>query len=122
MSSEPELDVKFTDDTVGAVVSIVTMSPEEVDVTVESGRIVVASAVTTLSPAVRTSVSHDHAPVVLLAVQVLPDATPSTNNCTVEPAGAEPVKVNVVADVMLSVSVPVSSAESKSGVDTSGTT
>jgi hypothetical protein len=113
--------VKLTEDTVGEVVSIVTVRLEEVDVTVESDKIVVDSAVMTLLPAVNTSVSHDHAPVELFATHVLPDATPSTNNCTVDPTGAEPVNVSVVADVMLSVFVPVSSAESRSGVDTSGT-
>ena len=121
MSSEPELDVKLTENTVGAVVSMVTVRLEDVDVTVESDKIVVDSAVMTLSPAVRTAVSHDHAPVVLLVVQVFPDDTPSTNNCTVDPTGAEPVNVSVVADVMLSVVVPVSSAASRSGVDVVGT-
>ena len=106
---------------VGAEVSIVTVSPEDVEVTVESGNKVVDCAVMTLSPAERTPVSHDHAPVVLLVGQVFPDATPSTSNCTVDPTGAEPVNVNVVADVMLSVFVPVSSAASRSGVETSGT-
>jgi hypothetical protein len=98
-------------DTVGAVVSTVTVSPVDVDVTVELERYVVDSAVTTLSPAVNTSVSHDHSPVVAFAVHVLPEATAlsdaasrsRTYNCTVEPTGAEPVKVSVVADVMLSV-------------------
>ena len=121
MSSEPELDVKLTDDTVGEVVSIVTVRLEEVEVTVVSDKMVLDSAVMTLSPAVNTAVSHDHAPVEVFAIQVLPDASPSTNNCTVEPAGAEPVNVSVVADVMLSVFVPVSSAASRSGVEMSGT-
>jgi hypothetical protein len=85
------------------VVSTVTVSPVDVDVTVELERYVVDSAVTTLSPAVNTSVSHDHSPVVAFAVHVLPEATPSTSSCTVEPTGAEPVNVSVVADVMLSV-------------------
>ena len=113
--------MKLTDETVGVVVSIVTVRPDDVDTTVESDNIVVDCAVMTLSPAERTPVSHDHAPVVLFAVQVFPDDTPSTSNCTVEPAGAEPVNVSVVADVMLSVFAPVSSAASRSGVDTSGT-
>lgn len=121
MSSEPELEVKLTEETVGAVASTVTVRLEDVDVTVESDKIVVDSAVMTLSPALRTPVSHDQAPVVLLAVQVFPDATPSTSNCTVEPAGAEPVNVSVVTDVMLSVFVPVSSAASRSGVEMPGT-
>ena len=107
--------------TVGAVLSIVTVRPEDVDVTVESDRIVVDCAVMTLSPAVRTAVSHVHAPVVLLAVHVFPDDTPSTKSCTVDPTGAEPVNVNVVEDVMLSVLVPVSSAASRSGVEAAGT-
>ena len=65
--------------TVGAVVSIVTVNPvAEVEVTVEFERVVVETAVITFSPAVNTAVSHDHAPVVELAVHVLPDATPST--------------------------------------------
>ena len=121
MSSEPELDVKLTDDTVGVVVSIVTVRLEEVEVAVVSDKMVLDSAVMTLSPAVNTAVSHDQAPVELFAIQVLPDSSPSTNNCTVEPAGAEPVNVSVVADVMLSVFVPVSSAASRSGVEMSGT-
>ena len=121
MLSEPELDVKLTDETVGEAVSIVTVRPDDVDTTVESDKIVVDCAVMTLSPAERTPVSHDHAPVVLFAVQVFHDDTPSTCNCTVEPTGAEPVNVSVVADVTLSVFVPVSSAASSSGVDTSGT-
>ena len=108
-------------DTVGAVVSTVTVRLDDVDVTVESARIVVETAVTTLSPTVNTSVSHDHTPVVAFAVHVLPEATPSTYNCTVDPTGAEPVKVNVVADVMSSVPEgPKSSAVSKSGVETLG--
>jgi hypothetical protein len=80
VSSEPELDVKLTDDTVGDVVSTVTVRLEDVDVTVESDKIVVDSAVMTLSPAVNTAVSHDHRPDVELAVQVFPDATPSTKS------------------------------------------
>ena len=108
-------------DTVGAVVSTVTVRLDDVDVTVESARIVVEAAVTTLSPTVNTSVSHDHTPVVASAVQVLPEATPSTYNCTVEPTGAEPVNVSVVADVMLSVEeLPKSSVASRSGVETLG--
>lgn len=112
--------IELTD---GAVVSIVTVRPvAEVDVTVESLRTVDDCAVTTLSPAVSTPVSHDHAPVVEFAVQVLPEATPSTYSWTVAPTGAEPVNVNVVADVMLSVDeVPKSSVASRSGVETSGT-
>ena len=70
--------MKLTEDTVGIAVSMVTVSPEDVEVTVESDRIVVDSAVTTLSPSVSTSVSHVHAPVDVLAVQVFPDDTPST--------------------------------------------
>ena len=121
VSSEPEFEVKLTDDTVGEVVSMVTVRLEDVEVTVESGNNVVDSAVMTLSPAVRTAVSHDQIPVVTLAVQVLPEDTPSTNNCTVDPTGAEPVNVSVVADVMLSVLVPVSSVASWSGVEMLGT-
>jgi hypothetical protein len=108
-------------DTVGAVVSTVTVRLDDVDVTVESVSTVVETAVTTLSPADRTPVSQDHSPVVEFAVHVLPEFTPSTCNCTVEPTGAEPVNVSVVADVMLSVGeVPRSSAASRSGVDTLG--
>jgi hypothetical protein len=80
VSSEPEFEVKLTDDTVGEVVSIVTVRPVDVDTTVESDKIVVDSAVMTLSPAVNTAVSHDHVPVELFAIQVLPDATPSTKS------------------------------------------
>ena len=65
-------------DTVGAVASTVTVRPDEVDVTVESVNTVVETAVTTFTPSVNTAVSHDHAPVVELVVQVLPDATLST--------------------------------------------
>jgi hypothetical protein len=103
-------------------VSIVTVRPvAEVDVTVESERTVVETAVITLSPAVSTPVSQDHSPVVAFAVHVLPEATPSTSSCTVEPTGAEPVNVSVVADVMLSVALaPRSSALSRSGVDVLG--
>ena len=108
-------------DTVGAVVSTVTVRLDEVDVTVESVSTVVETAVTTLSPAVRTPVSHVHTPVVELVVQVLPEITPSTYNWTVEPTGAEPVNVSVVADVMLSVEeLPKSSVASRSGVDVLG--
>lgn len=108
-------------DTVGAVVSTVTVRPDDVDVTVESASSVVETAVITLSPAVRTPVSHVHIPVVELVVQVLPVATPSTYNCTVEPTGAEPVNVSVVADVMLSIEeLPKSSVASRSGVETLG--
>jgi hypothetical protein len=108
-------------DTVGAVVSTVTVRLDEVDVTVESVSTVVETAVTTLSPAVRTSVSQDHSPVVELVVHVLPETTPSTYNCTVEPTGAEPVNVSVVADVMLSVEeLPKSSVASRSGVEVLG--
>ena len=113
--------MKLTDDTVGAVVSTVTVRPEDVDVTVESGNSVVDCAVITLAPVVRASVSQDHAPVDAFAAQALPVDTPSANNCTVEPAGAVPVNVSVVADVMLSVFVPVSSAASRSGVEAAGT-
>ena len=61
------------------MVSIVTVSPvAEVEVTVESVRTVVETAVITLSPAVNTPVSHDHKPVEAFAAHVLPDATPST--------------------------------------------
>jgi hypothetical protein len=66
--------------TVGAVVSMVTASPKDVDVTVESDKTVLDSAVMTFSPSVNTAVSHDHAPVELFATQVLPDATPSTKS------------------------------------------
>jgi hypothetical protein len=109
-------------DTVGAVVSTVTVRLDDVDVTVESVSTVVETAVTTLSPADRTPVSQDHSPVVELVVHVLPEITPSTYNCTVEPTGAEPVNVSVVADVMLSVEeLPKSSVASRSGVETLGT-
>jgi hypothetical protein len=92
--------------TVGAVASTVTVSPDDVDVTRPSVNTVVACAVITFAPAVNTPVSQDHAPVVASAVHVLPEATPSTNNCTVELAGAEPVNVSVVADVRSSVGDP----------------
>jgi hypothetical protein len=65
---------------VGAVVSMLTVSPDDVDVTVESDKTVLDSAVMTLSPAVNTAVSQDHVPVELFVVQVLPDATPSTKS------------------------------------------
>jgi hypothetical protein len=108
-------------DTVGAVVSTVTVRLEDVDVTVESDSTVVDIAVIALSPAVSTPVSHVHAPVVELAVQVLPVATPSAYNCTVEPTGAEPVNVSVVKEVILSVDeIPESSAVSRTGVEILG--
>ncbi len=108
--------------TVGAVASTVTVKlVAEVDVTVESVNTVVETAVITLSPSVNTPVSHDHKPVVELVVQVLPDATPSTYNWTVEPTGAEPVNVSVVAVVMLSVELaPRSSEACRSGAEISG--
>ena len=108
--------------TVGAVASTVTVKlVAEVDVTVESVNSVVETAVITFSPSVNTPVSHDHKPVVELVVQVLPDATPSTYNCTVEPTGAEPVNVSVVEEVTLSVELaPKSSEACKSGVAISG--
>ena len=65
---------------VGAVVSIVTVSPEDVDVTVESGSKVVDCAVMALMPAVRTVVSHVHKPVEVFATQEFPDDTPSTKS------------------------------------------
>jgi hypothetical protein len=108
-------------DTVGAVVSTVTVRLEDVDVTVESDSTVVDIAVIALSPAVSTPVSHVHAPVVELDVQVLPVATPSAYNCTVEPTGAEPVNVSVVKEVILSVDeIPESSAVSRTGVEILG--
>jgi hypothetical protein len=108
--------------TVGAVVSTVTVRLEDVDVTVESESTVVDIAVIALSPAVRTPVSHVHAPVVEFAVHAFPEFTPSTCNCTVEPTGAEPVNVSVVTEVILSVDeAPESSAVSRTGVDTLGT-
>ena len=104
------------------MVSTVTVSPDDVDVAVESLSTVVETAVITLSPSVSTPVSHDHTPVVEFAVHALPEFTPSTCNCTVEPTGAEPVNVSVVTDVMLSVDeIPESSAVSRTGVDTLGT-
>ena len=98
-------------ETVGAVVSTVTVISADSEVTVESESKVVENALTFLAPLVSTPVSHDHSPVVELAVQVLPDATLSTYSCTVEPTAAEPVNVKVVADVMLSNGVPRSSSE-----------
>jgi hypothetical protein len=80
VSSEPEFEVKLTDDTVGEVVSMVTVRPVDVDTTVESDKIVVDSAVMILLPSVNTAVSHDQAPVELFEIQVLPDATPSTKS------------------------------------------
>ena len=77
MSNPEPARVKVT---VGAVVSMVTVRPEDVDVTVESDKTVLDSAVMTLSPAVNTAVSQDHVPVELFVVQVLPDATPSTKS------------------------------------------
>jgi hypothetical protein len=78
--SVPAFDEKLTELTVGAVLSIVTVRPDEVDVTVESGKTVLDSAVITFSPVVKTPVSHDHAPVVLFATQVFPDDAPSTKS------------------------------------------
>ncbi len=80
MLSEPEFDVNDTEEIVGAVVSMVTVRPEDVEVTVESLNTVLERAVMTLLPAVSVSVSQVHAPVTSSAVHVLPDATPSTSN------------------------------------------
>jgi hypothetical protein len=98
-------------ETVGAVVSTVTVISVDSEVTVESDSKVVEIALTFLAPPESSPVSHDHAPVVASAGHVLPEATPSTNNCTVEPTAAEPVNVKVVADVMLSDGTPESSPE-----------
>jgi hypothetical protein len=107
--------------TVGNTVSTVTERLDEVEVTVELVSVVVDTAVIAFVPLVSTPVSHVHAPDVALAVHVLPEATPSTYNCTVEPTGAEPVNVSVVADVMLSVEeLPKSSVASRSGVEVLG--
>ena len=78
--SVPAFDEKLTELTVGAVLSIVTVRPEDVDVTVESDKTVLDSAVITFSPVVKIPVSHDHAPVVLFATQVFPEDTPSTKS------------------------------------------
>jgi hypothetical protein len=61
-------------------VSILTVNPDDVDVTVESDKIVVDCAVITLSPDVSTPVVHSHAPVEVSAGHVLPVATPSANS------------------------------------------
>jgi hypothetical protein len=61
-------------------------------------------------------------PVVEFAVHVLPEETPPTYSCTVDPTGADPVNVNVVAEVMLSLfDAPESTEETRSGVETLGT-
>ena len=78
VSPDFSVDALAAIETVGAVESTVTASPADVDVTVESVNTVVDTAVTSLFPADRTPVSQDHAPVVALAVHVLPDATLST--------------------------------------------
>ena len=118
---EPLVVEELKADTVGAVVSTVTVRLEDVDVTVELENNVVDMAVIAFSPLVSTPVSQDHSPVDALAVHVFPETTPSTYNCTVEPTGAEPVNVSVVADVMLSVEeLPKSSVASRSGVETLG--
>ena len=80
MLSDPELEVNDIDEMVGAVVSMVTVRLDEVATTVESGKKVVDSAVMTLPPAVNVAVSQLHTPVLALAMQVFPEATPSTNN------------------------------------------
>jgi hypothetical protein len=72
--------VNDIDEIVGAVVSMVTVRLDEVATTVESGKKVVDSAVMTLSPAANVAVSQVHTPVLALAMQVFPEATPSTNN------------------------------------------
>ena len=109
-------------ETVGAVVSTVTVISADSEVTGSgTSKYVVEIALTFLAPPVSSPVSHDHSPVVEFAVQVLPEATPSTYNCTVEPTGAEPVNVSVVAEVLLSVEeLPKSSVASRSGVETLG--
>jgi hypothetical protein len=123
VSPDFNVDALAAIETVGAVASTVTVISADSEVTVESVNTVVETAVISLSPSVKSPVSHDQTPVVEFAVHVLPEATPSTYNCTVEPTAAEPVNVRAVADVMLSVvEVPVSSAVTRSGVDTSGNT
>jgi hypothetical protein len=77
---------------------------------------------------------HSHSPVVgsashvepvlvqipvVVSVSVVEDAV-ATDNCTLAPTGAEPVNVSVRVVVMLSLSVALSDAAPRSGVDAAG--
>jgi hypothetical protein len=100
---------------------MVTGSELDVEVTVVDSRMVVDIAVMLFTPEESTAVVHCHRPVVSEVMHGLPVATPFAYNCTVDPTGAEPLKVGVVSLVLLSVvDDPVSDASSRSGVVTSG--
>ena len=73
VESAPASDVMLTDDTVGAVVSIVTTrADEEVCVSVTPSRVVVALALIEYVPTESVPVVHDHSPVVEFVVHVEP--------------------------------------------------
>ena len=79
----------------------------------------VAAAVMECVPADRVPVVHDHAPVAVSAVQVLPVLTPPVLNCTDEPPVAVPLKTSEVAEVIESeFEDPVSLPTASTGVDT----
>jgi hypothetical protein len=117
---EPSAVDDENDDTVGTVVSTVTESALDVDVTTESSA-VDATAVSECTPALNVPVVHDHAPVVSFARHVLPVSVPPSFNWTDAPGGAEPVNVSTVLVVRSSLfDAPVSDPATKSGVETAG--
>lgn len=73
MLSDPALEVKLSDDTVGAVGSTVTSrAVAETWVSVTPSSVVVADARMAYVPADRVPVVHDHSPVMEFAVHVDP--------------------------------------------------
>jgi hypothetical protein len=67
-------------------------------------------------PAVKVLAAMVHTPVLALAVVDVPVSTPSLYSLTVAPGKAMPVKLGVVALVMLSPATLVSLATTKPGV------
>lgn len=107
---------------VGAVVSIVKLSADDVDSTLEDSRIVVDLAVAENVPAVSAVVVQDQSPVVSLVAVHVPLAAPLMKSCIEEPTGAVPENVRVVFLVMSSeLEAPRESDEtSRSGVEVPG--
>ena len=99
----------------GAEVSTDTATDDDVTVCPST----VAAAVMVCVPAASVPVVHDHAPVAVSAVQVLPVLTPPVFNCTVDPPVAVPPKTSAVAEVIESeFDDPVSLPPANTGVDT----
>ena len=133
----PASDVKATLETMGAVVSIVTVKPEEdVCVSVTPSICVIAIERNLYSPGESSAVTQLHAPVDVSALHAEPvlvhvpvdalvsdvDDAVAYDNCTDAPIAAVPVKVSVWLEVMLSeVDTPRSEATLKSGVVGAGT-